>query len=207
MKLRPCSPPSNWSCVDRTSTEPSGVLRACTLGPPDPGTHKPLLDDAVLVAEPLHERVVRQRGVVELDRVEPFAQPVGLVGRAGVGQAGEKHLSVPKPRDALVELHDGAFETRAPAPQFGERPQAVVFRREVAEPCRLRNALLIEQAPSAALRPEADESRVASVHRNAEPNGQVALEPCRVEGHQMRGGRIRDQAADPLDEVVVARAP
>src|SRR5262245_4781287 len=65
----------------------------------------------------------------------------------------------------------------------------------------VRDAFLNEQAAGPTLRSEGEELRISTVHRNAEPQGQIALECRSVIGHQMGAVAVHDEGADALDQM------
>ncbi len=74
------------------------------------------------------------------------------------------------PREALVELDHGAPQCRAAPFELGERPHDVVRVPQVLEAVRHRNARLPEHFPTAALRAQRRELRIAPVQGDAEPH-------------------------------------
>src|SRR5262245_38465848 len=65
----------------------------------------------------------------------------------------------------------------------------------------VRDAFLDEQAAGPALGSEGEELRIRTIHRNAEPQGQIALERRSVIGHQMGAVAVHDEGADALDQM------
>ena len=72
-------------------------------------------------------------------------------------------------------------------------------RVQVFDAERMRHAFLGEDPPRAALAAQPRVLRVRAVHRDAERQGEIALERRRVERHQVRAVEVGNQRADLLE--------
>src|SRR5215468_7563078 len=127
--------------------------------------------------------------------------PGSLVRRARRRQTLQVDGRVPLTRDGFVELDDDLAHVGL---LISDAADGIDRRRsgiDVLATHGMRDAFLDEQAAGPALRSEGEEFRIRTVHRNAEPQGQIALELRSVIGHQMGALAVHDEGADALDQM------
>ena len=109
-------------------------------------------------------------------------------------------------REAVVELDDGAPQTRAAAPRSSTSASSTsCLAVEVLEPLRQGDAGLAEHLAAARLGAEVGEVGIDAVERDAEQDGELALERRRVEDGQVGARAVLDPLADALDAGAAAR--
>ena len=204
----PLGPPSSWSCVESSSTSPSGVTRSWTLGLRNSSPGDPLLDDAAALGE-LRQRSRRSVTVGDsklIARTRSLDRARLAVG-ARRGQAAQVDDRVALARHALVQLDDHLLDLRA-ARRAVARSRSTTSSSavQVLHAERMRHALLGEQPPAAGLRPEVEVPRVGAVHRDAERQREVALELGRVVRDEVRAVRVGDQRRGCARAAAAARA-
>src|SRR5262249_9385770 len=127
--------------------------------------------------------------------------PGSLVRRARRRQTLQVDGRVPLTRDGFVELDDDVAHVGL---LISDAADGIDRRRsgiDVLATHGVRDAFLDEQAAGPALRSEGEEFRIRAVHRDAEPQGQVALERRSVIGHKMGAVAVRHDGTDALDQM------
>ena len=122
------------------------------------------------------------------------------VALPGAGSAETSTLALPSPDTPSFSLtttcrSDGFF---ARSSTMAATRSSSDVRSSIAE--RIRDPGLGKDPARSRLRAEMKVPRIGSVHRDAEPQREIALEVRRVERHQMRAVRIDHQRADLLEE-------
>src|SRR5215813_15415645 len=127
--------------------------------------------------------------------------PGSLVRRTRRRQTLQVSGRVPLSGDGLVELDDDLAHVGLLMSDAADGVDHLRSRINVLASHGVRDAFLDEQAAGPALRSEREELRIRTVHRNAEPQGQIALERRSVIGHQMGALAVHDEGADALDQM------
>src|SRR5262249_14149852 len=150
---------------------------------------------------PLAERLMAHARELATHIAYALLDPQSLVRRARRRQTLQVGSRVPLSRDGLVELDDDLAHVGLLISDAADSVDRCLSGINVLASHGVRDALLDEQAAGPALGSEREELRIRTVHRDTEPQGQIALERRSVIGHQMGAVAVRYEAADALDQM------
>ena len=156
------------------------------------------LDDGAHRVHLGEEGVPRHAGGFERQMWQPFADPWRqgvafrrvIEGEGGVALAGQ----------SLVELDDGASQSRAAGFQRHQSVDEAGFVRQVLDTVRDRHAGFAHELPAAAFRTQPLQRRVTAVDRQPQAHGERAFRHRYGIGGDVGVGWITDGLAQPIEQ-------